>query len=420
MTCPGNANRYQLGTTCPCLGGYYDNAVTLCPACNITCVNCSSLFVCLSCPLNSYRTLQMSGLCTCDAGYYDNGNAVCPKCSPYCVTCTTYSQCQSCNASDYRVWSSTALNCPCQNGYYDNGVNTTCSACHYSCSTCYGGLSTNCHTCPTLRLFTMPYSCPCVIGYYESANVCTACDIACRTCSVIASNCTSCPSSSYLSNYQCICLQGYFFNGVLCSQCDVRCQACVTTSTNCQSCNPLHGTTLNGSSCVCSSNQYQNVSNYVCINCNSYCLTCTSNTKTSCLSCYSYMQRQLSASNTCDCISGYFDNGVLNCTPCVSPCSTCVGGTTLNCTACITGYTLIGSSCMPQIVCANYYWDGVCVNTCPNTTFYGANICSPCINNCLTCTSNTVCTSCKTNFYLSSSGCIGVCPIGTYSNTTNR
>ncbi len=176
----------------------------------------------------------------------------------------------------------------------------------------------------------------------------------------------------------------------------------------------MHGTTLNGSNCVCSTNQYQNSSTYICINCSSYCLTCTSNTKNSCLSCYSYMQRQLSPNKTCGCIAGYYDSGALICPPCTSPCATCLGGTSLNCTACISGYRLVGSSCVFISVCSNYYWDGVCVNTCPNTTFAGVNVCNPCINNCLTCVSNSVCTTCKLSYYLSNGTCDLVCPGGTY------
>jgi proprotein convertase subtilisin/kexin type 5 len=201
----------------------------------------------------------------------------------------------------------------------------------------------------------------------------------------------------------------------------VRCQTCVTTSTYCQQCNPLHGTILNGSSCICNSNQYQNSISLVCINCSPYCLTCTSNSNSSCLSCYNYMLRTYSSvAHTCDCTPGYYDNGILNCSACASPCATCNGGSVYNCTSCISGYSLIGSSCMPTLVCSNYFWNGVCVNTCPNTTYYGLNVCSYCINDCLTCTTASSCTSCQINFYLLNNVCYASCPLGTYSISANR
>lgn len=142
----------------------------------------------------------------------------------------------------------------------------------------------------------MPNSCPCSTGFYESSTVCTPCSISCKTCSFLSTNCTSCSTTSYLSNFQCICLQGYYLNGLVCSQCDIRCSTCITTYTYCLSCNLLHGTMLNGSSCICNSNQYQNA-NYICISCSPYCLTCTSNTNYSCLTCHTNMQRYYLAIN---------------------------------------------------------------------------------------------------------------------------
>ncbi len=252
-------------------------------------------------------------------------------------------------------------------------------------------------------------------------NVCAPCSISCRTCSVLSTNCTSCPATSYLFNYQCICNNGYYSNGLICSVCDVRCLTCTVTSTTCLLCNPLHGTTINGSDCVCSSSQYQHPTSYICYSCNPYCLTCTSSTNYSCLSCHPTMFRTYSALyNACFCSPGYYDSNQLICSSCNSPCATCTGASLLNCTSCIVGYRLIGSSCMQQIVCANYYYSGVCLNTCPNTTYPGLNVCVDCINNCLTCTSTSLCTSCKLNYYLHNGVCYAICLLGYYPNPINR
>jgi proprotein convertase subtilisin/kexin type 5 len=125
---------------------------------------------------------------------------------------------------------------------------------------------------------------------------------------------------------------------------------------------------------------------------------------------------------TCPCSAGFYDSGALVCSPCVSPCQECVGGSRLNCTVCIAGYNLVGSSCVPILNCNTFYYDGNCVNTCPNITYNSGSSCLPCIYNCLTCTSNTItsCTSCLANFYFYTGMCLGICPTNTYSNNTNR
>lgn len=193
------------------------------------------------------------------------------------------------------------------------------------------------------------------------------------------------------------------------------------TSTACILCNPLHGTTINGSDCICASNQYQHPTSYICYSCNAYCLTCISSTNYSCLSCHSTMNRVYNAfDKACYCAAGYYDNNALICLACNSPCATCTGASLLNCTSCIAGYNLIGSSCMQQIVCANYYYSGACLNTCPNTTFAGLNVCIDCINNCLTCSSTSSCTSCKLKYYLHNSVCYAICLPGYYANPNNR
>jgi proprotein convertase subtilisin/kexin type 5 len=132
------------------------------------------------------------------------------------------------------------------------------------------------------------------------------------------------------------------------------------------------------------------------------------------------MFRSLNSSNACACIAGYYDSGVLICNQCQIPCSNCVGGSVLNCTSCITGYILIGSSCMPSVNCANFYFEGKCLSSCPNTTYdNGMRICINCINNCLTCNSAISCTSCKNGYYFQNNSCHLICPSNTYVNRLN-
>jgi len=119
--------------------------------------------------------------------------------------------------------------------------------------------------------------------------------------------------------------------------------------------------------------------------------------------------------STCPCNAGYYDNGSAMCQTCVSPCMTCSGNSTLNCTSCFSGYRLIGSSCNKAVICSKYYYMGYCVDSCPNTTYPLLNNCAVCTNNCLTCLSANVCTSCPNPYLLSNGSCLGSCPTGTYA-----
>lgn len=338
-------------------------------------------------------------------GYYDSSNAICLKCQPTCLTCSNYYNCLSCNTSQFRVYSNASQSCACSDGYYDNMINPACSSCHYTCLTCFGSYDNNCLNCSALRTFTIPSSCPCKSGYFESNRVCSPCSLSCRTCSNVNTNCTSCHFGSYMSNYKCLCNEGYFANGQNCTACDIRCRSCIFTSTNCLTCNPLHRTYLNGTACICPSAFYQDNTSLVCMPCSYSCLTCFDSTSFSCLSCNPFHFRSNSTINkTCPCISGYYDANQSLCRPCRSPCSTCYGGSSFHCLACITNHILIGTSCSPLVTCLNYYYDSKCINLCPNTTYpqnnINLNICLGCINGCLTCNSETNCTSCKIGYFL--------------------
>lgn len=246
--------------------------------------------------------------------------------------------------------------------------------------------------------------------------VCTPCSLTCFECSGFSTNCTACSIGSTLINYQCVCNPGYFRNGLTCSACDSSCQTCDITATSCLTCNVTRGTVLSGTSCGCPSGRYPN-SNLVCVPCSITCLTCSGAGTNACTSCPLGAFRSFtSVTSSCPCLGRYYDNGSMICQPCSIPCLTCNGGSVLNCTSCQLGYTLIGSFCRPTTVsCTNYYYQGYCVNSCPNSTYPSASDCLPCINYCLTCLTSTVCTSCVAPFYLHSNGsCLGYCPTGTY------
>lgn len=154
--------------------------------------------------------------------------------------------------------------------------------------------------------------------------------------------------------------------------------------------------------------------------CHYSCGTCVSGGMYDCSACNTSAHRTLSI-NACVCDVGYYDSGVgEQCMGCHSNCVSCVGASDYNCTACASGYVLIGSYCKYNTTCLNYLYDNNCINTCPTSTYgtssSGINICVPCSNGCLTCTSSTYCLSCMPNLTYNQTAhtCISYCPIGYY------
>lgn len=337
-----------------------------------------------------------------------------------------YSVCTSCFPLATQFRTLVSNQCKCSAGYYDNLVNPVCQLCHYSCATCHGGLDSNCYTCKSNRAFQVGSStCPCQTGFYEAAQVCYACDATCKTCFATATNCTGCDTTiRYLQSNKCLCRDGYFENGGVCTACNVGCGSCILSASNCLTCNPGHFTVLNGTSCTCSLGQYQDPLTLVCNPCNLKCQTCSAAGETSCLTCVPTSHRTYnSVTHTCDCDPGYIDFGAAACSLCHSNCLTCYGPTDMNCSSCYPGAIKLGSSCRVPITCTSgYFYEGYCVTVCPNSTYPLVNLCQTCINNCKTCTSATICTSCVEGFYYNATAqtCNINCPQGSYINRVNR
>lgn len=112
------------------------------------------------------------------------------------------------------------------------------------------------------------------------------------------------------------------------------------------------------------------------------------------------------------CPSGYYQNLYSKaCMPCNrQKCDQCAGQPAI-CTACHYNAT------NPQVK-----YDGKCLSACPNGTYKSGDICVDCItttpNFCKNCVgSNTSCTSCQPNLYLSNptmGTCGATCPSATY------
>ena len=67
----------QMGQ-CQCGPGYFDSGVSICSKCNYTCITCTNLYTCLTCP--PHRVLNpITHACDCVVGYVDYGSPVCEK-----------------------------------------------------------------------------------------------------------------------------------------------------------------------------------------------------------------------------------------------------------------------------------------------------------------------------------------------------
>lgn len=123
-------------------------------------------------------------------------NATCQKCHYSCVTCSGISnaQCLTCDTTFRSLVGSTCL---CPSGKFDNGINVICENCHTECQACTDRYETTCTQCePTSmrQIVINPGPCSCMVGYFENNNafICDVCYYTCLTCSITATNCTSC------------------------------------------------------------------------------------------------------------------------------------------------------------------------------------------------------------------------------------
>ena len=110
-----------------------------------------------------------------------------------------------------------------------------------------------------------------------------------------------------------------------------------------------------------------------------------------------------SATACTGCITEHFlkTNGL--CSPCGLECITCTSEEI--CTLCHSGY----------FVDVN----GKCVTSCPDGYYEDSTDCKPCAHPCSTCNGAgaSACTSCQTGFYLHDSACSANCPAGYYKNS---
>lgn len=439
-----NAPLLLQGNSCVsrCGPGFYQNGF-VCTACSPGCASCSGPNICLVCQSGQR---SYNGFCytNCPAGSVASNSSTCVDCNSPCATCTEHpSKCTSCTSCCGNLFNFKCLtNCP--TGTY--AINGTCQYCAYTCATCLGS-NTTCTSCPSNKVLfngACYDKCPyimiggictfnCAKGLYKTTmNQCANCDPTCATCEGNPKNCTTCaPSFGFANNGVCVasCPVNYLAIDGQCKPCNPECKGCTGRCDVCVDC--ANGYFKLGSSCVktCYPNQFIDHSNGICITCNEKCKTCSN----------------ANFCTTCANPQAVPVNGV--CNDCSYPCNTCGSGPSV-CTSCVSGFNLIGTTCIAACPTGAFPRNGVCicnqgfifsnqcVAKCPTGFGNVGGQCTECQSNCANCDgSANTCTSCLNGFALdqvsgvcqkapscqfgqffsqSSNACRRICPANTF------
>ncbi len=388
-----------------CKTGYQKFYDTPCPACEAGCAQCS---VALS---------SGTGKCSkCLPGYHGPTNGVCTKCGSdaQCNSCSDATTCNGCKTG-FVLNGATCSQCP-------NGCNV-CNVADLGTSTCNGACKdgyykdkdNKCQPCSTTANVATCAEPPkdstgayisgsttqiktCVAGSYAS-DVCTSAISGCKT---------------FLSPNKCKeCVDGYYLDNYVCTACTSPCAKCTKSSTGTVTCS------------LCQAGYYYDTATSSCKNCIDGCAVCT--TGTSCTTCKPKYYATGSTCTACganqgpldcNCPANYFwDKTSTDCSKCPDGCSVC--STSDTCTTCFSNFYMDNGVCKAALGnnCDTAHPMGTC-RTCIASAYYRAtdNTCNDCsiIPNCLTCDSNTKCTTCATGYFVDGGNCTA-CP----TNLTN-
>ncbi|XP_009067528.1 PREDICTED: proprotein convertase subtilisin/kexin type 5-like [Acanthisitta chloris] len=244
-----------------------------------------------------------------------------------------------------------------------------------------------------------------------------SCDPSCKTCEKSADICTTCPEGKFLSHDNCVslCPEKTFGNTASgkCEMCGEGCEAC-SDHWHCQRCQaetdqPLF---LHKGRCLqeCPEGYFND--SETCTECSGSCKTCIESA-TKCLSCKSPL---LLEDWQCkpNCSKKYFaTEGICKhcpemCQECIhneickecmdefflheGNCKDCNGPHSDDCTACTTGSFVL--------------YNGMCFEECPEGSYYEevTGDCQACNRTCQTCSSSTVCLTCRNGQMLKHGG----------------
>ncbi|CAD8043829.1 unnamed protein product [Paramecium primaurelia] len=411
-SCDPLRNRILIGTTCPCLQGYYETGLEdkICQKCYPSCYNCSGPFDndCTDCgDPNVYHKQLVNGQCICAIRTIEinlnDGSTLCQPCHPRCEKCqipddnSSNQYCTMCIVGQNRVVSDD-LKCICRDGYGEDGIVDICFKCHYSCLRCNGPLSTNCIDCSSEnnRYLTSNNECLCDIPYYDTGKNDVFCYLACHhSCNNCISagedSCTSCPSTRQPdrigATFKCQCKDSHYYSdesSLECLECHFTCKTCNgVKETNCLTCD-LNYRQLIISKCDCPYGYYD-VGSLECLQCYYTCNTCFGPQFDNCITC-SIESNRIVRANQCLCKDGHLEKqfGDQICLKCSYRCASCSGNID-NCDKC------------PDFSFRDLGLDNSCL--CPPKYYDQPEnpICIVCHYTCLKCNGNqsNQCTSCN-------------------------
>jgi hypothetical protein len=302
------------------------------------------------CSQNGYC---MAGVCNCLPGYYG-------------VDCSK----TMCSVGAYYDPTTSTCVSTCPSRYYQNIYSHSCEACASTCQQCYGQ-PTTCTGCistaqnPQYFYLGACYS-SCPAGTYTSGYNCLPCDstLFCATCSLSATNCTSCAYDSVnsITKYleqpgwgtcidSCPVSGSYTIKDVVNKVCVAGCdQNLVLINNECTYCANSEFKVIANSSCVvtCPDYYYGDTTNYLCAQCDASCLTCSGPYAENCTSCSSTATLRYWLLNMCwsVCPGGYYANDTSNaCQICPTNinCGNCTysaASSAVICTSCAYSYFL--------------------------------------------------------------------------------
>ena len=389
---------------CICMPGYYNisslSSTSSCLKCNSDCYSCDNNSTCLICldPIANPADLG----CSCPSNYYKTLAGLCELCPAECNSCLSSTQCESCYDQNALVSGS---QCECIDSYFNSTITNLCEPCQSACSSC---TSFNlCLMCRDINAVILEGYCICNTSYFNSSDgICEACQVGCLKCSA-EDFCIECKDSkAFIISGECQCPTSYYYSAEgACLECDKDCLVCENLN-SCSVCKDSHALVQNfmfiasqSSACSCASGYYNSSSNesLACSKCSFPCSECLSSTY--CLSCDVLTMNLIEGrcmcpsnsqlvNNNCICIQGYYwisENGVYQCGKCHPTCLICQGPDASSCSSCKDSYILANSTCV-KCTSGEYF----------NTIL---QVCSECSLNCLECSAQDYCLSCKDESY---------------------
>lgn len=178
-------------SSCPV--GYYGyvGATRQCLPCDASCVTCSSLSTCTSCPWG-YFLVNGKCLTSCPTATYASTDGSCQPCLSPCSQCISPTQCSSCQLGYLTPSQTCETNCSSlQNtasqifSYFLNPSTARCEPCPSSCISCNS--SSSCQQCVSpyhLYLSLCVFDCPTSTFLNANNNTCSPCtETNCQACS---------------------------------------------------------------------------------------------------------------------------------------------------------------------------------------------------------------------------------------------